>query len=73
MRIKLNVDFGSLGLAGTIIVLEDDNGIPLSKYWRRRLEDSKTDNCCEVLSAKESKPEKIKASDKPKKTKGETK
>lgn len=26
----------------------DEGGIPLDKYWRRRLRDSKIDNCIEI-------------------------
>lgn len=27
-----------------------EDGIPLSREWRRRLKDAKTDGCCEVVS-----------------------
>jgi len=27
----------------------DKKGVPLSRFWRRRLRDSITDNCCEVV------------------------
>lgn len=71
MKIKLNADFGSMGLKGTVIVLDGNDGVPTSKYWRRRLADSKIDNCCEVVQPKESKPEKV--SGKSKKLKGDNK
>lgn len=33
-----------------IYVDVDKDGVPLEKFWRRRLLDSKTDNCCEIVS-----------------------
>jgi len=29
----------------------DDEGIPLDRFWRRRLRDAKRDGCCEVVAA----------------------
>ena len=38
---------------GQIIEIEcDEYGTPLIKYWRRRLKDSKIDNCIEVIDQK---------------------
>lgn len=36
--------------AGTIITVKPTN--PEYKYWLRRLEDAKIDNCCEILEEK---------------------
>ena len=36
--------------AGQEILIEvDSEGIPLDRFWRRRLRDSKRDQCCEVV------------------------
>jgi len=36
--------------AGEVVRVEaDENGTPLSREWRRRLRDAKTDGCVEVV------------------------
>lgn len=48
MKIKLNHDLRNFK-AGTVINIQvDDHGVPKDKYWRRRMQDAKTDNCIEV-------------------------
>jgi hypothetical protein len=39
---------------GQIVHIEEKEGTPKESFWRRRLLDSKIDNCCEVI--KESVP-----------------
>ena len=45
MKLKVNNVPGYSG----IINIEDDNGIPIDKFWRNRLEDAKIDNCVEII------------------------
>ncbi len=48
-KFKLNMDLAS-HKAGEEISLEcDKNGIPLDKWWRRRLRDAVLDNCMEKV------------------------
>ena len=48
MKIRIDKTFGPF-VKGTTIEVEDDNGIPYDRYWRRRLKDSETDQCCSVV------------------------
>lgn len=60
IKIKLNYAF-SFHKKGDIIDIEvDEEGTPLNIYWRKRLNDSKLDNCIEVINDK-SAPKAIKA------------
>lgn len=34
---------------GHVLTLRARDGIPLSRFWRDRIKDSKTDNCLEIL------------------------
>lgn len=56
-RLKINKDFPSRNLKkdSTIELLVDENNIPLDLYWRRRLKDSKIDNCVEIVGSKKTK------------------
>ena len=49
--IKLKVNFTDKNYkAGVIVKVRcDDEGTPLSHFWRKRLEDAKTDNCVELV------------------------
>lgn len=55
MKLKIN---NVKGYNGVITIGADVDGVPLSKFWRDRLKDSKIDNCVEVI--KPSKPKKDK-------------
>lgn len=33
----------------TVYVETDSNGVPIQKFWRRRFQDAKTDNCIEKV------------------------
>lgn len=49
--LKIKINNLSRYPRGTIVNISvDENGIPLDFYWRRRLENSKIDNCLEVIS-----------------------
>lgn len=56
MKLKIN---NVLGYSGTVIVQTDADGVPLSPFWRRRLQDAVTDNCVEII--KPSKKEQVKS------------
>lgn len=58
--IQLKVNVPLLGVkAGDILKLEcDSEGTPFDKFWRRRLIDAKTDNCCEIVQPEPPKPTK---------------
>lgn len=54
MKIKVLIKTAMLNYkVNEVVVLDaDKNGIPtglLGKFFRRRLKDSETDNCCEVV------------------------
>ena len=36
-----------------VVIATDSEGVPLDKFWRRRLRDSKVDGCCEVVTPAE--------------------
>jgi hypothetical protein len=57
MKIKLNVNMGTLRKGLIVNVLCDKSGTPLDIFWRRRLKDAKIDNCCEIVKPK---PRKLK-------------
>jgi len=59
MKIKLKVGFAGYA-EGQEITIEDENGIPTSHFWRRRLKDAEIDNSVEIVQTK--------ATQKPKKT-----
>lgn len=57
MLLKINKSFFDLSKnkleEGQIIEIKDNQGIPLDKFWRARLQDSVKDNCVHALSVKE--------------------
>lgn len=60
MTIKQIKILKSLGayITGQIVRVEvDSNGVPLSRFWRRRLKDSAKDGFCQFVEEKESKAE----------------
>lgn len=46
VKIKVNKDLG-LFKAGDVVRL-----VKIDQYWRRRLKDAETDNCCELVNDK---------------------
>lgn len=55
MKLKIN---NVPGYSGIVTVKTDASGVPLDRFWRRRLEDAAVDNCVEVVKpAKKEKPE----------------
>jgi len=51
MKIKLNMDLNGIS-KGQIIEIKSVKGIPADLFWRRRLADSKIDNCVEIVEDK---------------------
>ena len=55
IQIKALKDLGSVSAGKIIKTLADDNGTPLSSFWRKRLKDAEIDNCCEIVTDKANK------------------
>lgn len=54
IKLKLNMAMAGYEAGRTVTVQTDASGVPLEKFWRRRLKDATIDNCVEVI--KPSKP-----------------
>lgn len=52
VTIQINKKIGPHPPGTTLGVDADLNGTPLDEFWRRRLKDAKTDDCCEILKPK---------------------
>lgn len=52
LTIKLNVPLNGFAEGREINIEVDSKNIPLDRFWRARLEDSKIDNCVEVIKRK---------------------
>ncbi len=56
MKLKINSVKGYN--AGQVVTVQtDSHGIPLDKFWRRRIKDAETDNCVEAVKAAKPKKE----------------
>jgi len=51
MKLKLNQPMKGFDAGRTVTVQTDTSGVPLEKFWRRRLRDAKIDNCVEVIKS----------------------
>lgn len=60
--LKLNTALRGHDAGSTVRVKVDNGGIPLDPYWRRRLNDSKVDECVEFVDNKK-KAKKVSAED----------
>jgi hypothetical protein len=49
-KLRIKKPLGIYRAGQEIEIMLDDGGKPLDLYWRRRLEDARTDGCCELLS-----------------------
>ena len=58
MKLKIN---NVPGYNGTIDIKTDSDGTPLSLFWRKRLQDSKIDNCVGIVTASTPKNKGVKA------------
>ncbi len=57
-KVELKVNRSMNGVhAGSVIKIEvSRGGIPIDPFWRKRVRDSKRDNCVEVIKETETKP-----------------
>lgn len=46
--VRINVNLLTFK-AGQVIKLKFRKGVPVDRFWRRRLQDAKIDNCIEVV------------------------
>jgi len=53
-QIKLKIN-NVAGYSGAVTVQTDENGVPLSKFWRRRIKDAEIDNCVEIVKSRKTK------------------
>lgn len=51
LKIQVNINIGKIKKGSQIMIDVDNEGIPLDKFWRKRLKDSAIDNCIQVISA----------------------
>ena len=56
IQIRALKDLGKAKEQEVVKVLADENGIPFSAFWRKRLKDAELDNCCELIIENEVKP-----------------
>lgn len=45
----LNTPLRGHDAGSQVRVKVDNKGVPVDLYWRNRLKDAKTDNCCEIM------------------------
>ena len=57
MKLKLNQPMAGFEAGREVTVQTDANGVPLEKFWRRRLKDAEIDNCVEVVKLPKPKKE----------------
>lgn len=50
-KLKVNFDTANQKKGDIVKVRCDDNGQPLSSYWRKMLKNAETDNCVEWVEA----------------------
>lgn len=56
LLLKINQNMNGYLKGHVLTVICDDDHIPVDPFWRARLRDAETDNCCEILpEAKSSK------------------
>jgi len=60
MKVKLNQPMQGYETGREVTIECDRSGVPLEKFWRRRLKDAKIDNCVEVIKSSKPKKEKVK-------------
>lgn len=49
IKIKINAPLRGYVAETKINIKVDKNGVPLDRYWRDRLKDSKIDNCISIM------------------------
>lgn len=58
MKLRLNQPLAGYEVGREVTIQTDRNGVPLEKFWRRRLKDARIDNCVEVVKPSKPKREK---------------
>ncbi len=56
LKLKLNQPMAGYEAGRVVTVQVDRAGVPLEKFWRRRLKDAEIDNCVEKVKATPAKP-----------------
>jgi len=49
VKIKVNKTLMNFAAGSVVTLPVDHNGVPFAAFWRRRLKDAETDNCCEIV------------------------
>lgn len=57
IKLKLNRSLNGISAGTEIKINASRSGIPIDIFWRKRLRDSKRDNCVEVVKESESQSE----------------
>ena len=47
-EVRVNMDLATFK-EGQIVKLKFKNGVPVDRFWRRRLQDARIDNCVQVI------------------------
>lgn len=47
-EVRVNMDLATFK-EGQILKLKFKNGVPVDRFWRRRLQDARIDNCVQVI------------------------
>lgn len=51
--LKLNMGFGAYGMKGAKVRVDvDDKGVPVLRFWRRRVSEAQHNNCVEWVEEK---------------------
>lgn len=48
-KIKINKPLKNFSSGNIVIIKTDSSGQPIEKYWRKRFQDAKKDNCLEEI------------------------
>lgn len=65
MKIKVLTDSFPGMVRDEIVEVPEVDGIPSEQFWRRRLKDAQTDDCCEVVRPESTKSSKKRTQAKP--------
>ncbi len=49
IKLKLNTPMVGYEAGREVTIQTDDAGVPLVKFWRRRLKDADTDKCVQII------------------------
>lgn len=61
-KLQVNSDFVAGHKKGEIISIHvDSNNVPTNPFWRQRVKDAQTDNCCEFIKEKANESKKNKS------------